>query len=65
MRESKKLRGWMNTYLLESEADIFRDFLNENDIYYEASECGDGIHFEVYVDTYERVIIDEFIAENF
>ena len=65
MRESKKLRTWMNTYLLESEADILRNFLKENDIYYEASECGEGIHFEVYVDAYERVIIDEFIAENF
>ena len=65
MRESKKLRTWMNTYLLVEEADILKDFLREADIYFESSECGDGIHFEVYVDAYERVIVDEFIAENF
>lgn len=59
------LRTWLNTELTKEESEVFKEFLDENDIEYEASECYDNIHFEVNVSAYERIMIDEFISENF
>lgn len=59
------MRTWLNTALTKEEAEIFKAFLDENGIEYEASECYDMIHFEVNVNDYERIAIDEFIDDNF
>ena len=33
------MRKWLNTELTTDEAEMLKDFLNENDIEYEASEA--------------------------
>ena len=40
-------RTWLNTEITTEEAEILKDFLDENDIEYETSEAYDLIHFEI------------------
>lgn len=58
-------RTWLNTEVTKEEAEMLRDFLDENDIEYETSEAYDLIHFEINVNDYERNAINDFIDENF
>lgn len=60
-----QFRTWLNTEVTREESETFKDFLEENGIEYEASECYDMIHFEVNVNDYERNAINDFIDENF
>ena len=59
------MRKWLNTELTKDEAEMFKDFLDENDIEYEASEAYNLIHFEINVNEYEKEAINGFIDENF
>ena len=54
----------MNTELDEKEADMLKEFLDENEIEYEASECYDLIHIEINVNEYERQAVEEWMEEN-
>lgn len=58
-------RTWLNTELTTEEAEMLKDFLDENDIEYEASEAYNLIHFEINVNEYEKEAINGFIDENF
>lgn len=58
-------RTWLNTEVTVEEAEILKDFLDENDIEYETSEAYDLIHFEINVNEYEKDAINCFIDENF
>lgn len=58
-------RTWLNTEVTKEEAEMLKDFLNENDIEYETSEAYDLIHFEINVNEYEKDAINCFIDENF
>lgn len=58
-------RTWLNTEVTKEEAEILKDFLDENDIEYETSEAYDLIHFEINVNEYEKDAINCFIDENF
>ena len=58
-------RTWLNTEVTTNEAEILKDFLDENDIEYETSEAYDLIHFEINVNDYERNAVNDFIDENF
>jgi len=58
-------RTWLNTEVTKEEAEMLRDFLDENDIEYETSEAYDLIHFEINVNDYEKDAINCFIDENF
>jgi hypothetical protein len=58
-------RTWLNTEVTVEEAEMLKDFLNENDIEYETSEAYDLIHFEINVNEYEKDAINCFIDENF
>lgn len=58
-------RTWLNTEVTTKEAEILKDFLDENDIEYETSEAYDLIHFEINVNDYERNAVNDFIDENF
>ena len=58
-------RTWLNTEVTKEEAEILKDFLDENDIEYETSEVYDSIHFEINVNDYERNAVNDFIDENF
>lgn len=59
------MRKWLNTELTKNEAEMLKDFLDENDIEYEASEAYNLIHFEINVNEYEKETINGFIDENF
>ena len=59
------MRKWLSTELTKEEAEMLKDFLNENDIEYEASEAYNLIHFEINVNEYEKEAINGFIDENF
>lgn len=59
------MRKWLNTELTKEEAEMLKDFLNENDIEYETSEAYNLIHFEINVNEYEKEAINGFIDENF
>lgn len=59
------MRKWLNTELTTEEAEMLKDFLDENDIEYEASEAYNLIHFEINVNEYEKEAINGFIDENF
>lgn len=58
-------RTWLNTEITRDEAEMLKEFLDENDIEYEASEAYDLIHFEINVNEYEKDAINCFIDENF
>lgn len=58
-------RTWLNTEVTTEEAEMLKDFLDENDIEYETSEAYDLIHFEINVNEYEKDAINCFIDENF
>lgn len=58
-------RTWLNTEVTVEEAEMLKDFLDENDIEYETSEAYDLIHFEINVNEYEKDAINCFIDENF
>ncbi len=58
-------RTSLNTEVTTEEAEMLKDFLDENDIEYETSEAYDLIHFEINVNDYERNAINDFIDENF
>ena len=62
--KNKNLRVWLNTELDEKEADMLKEFLDENEIKYEASECYDLIHIEINVNEYERQAVEEWMEEN-
>lgn len=59
------MRKWLNTEVTKEEAEMLKDFLKDNEIEYEASECYDMVHFEINVNEYEKEAINEFIDENF
>jgi hypothetical protein len=44
------MRRWVSTELPKGIADHFKQYLRNNHIIYEASECGNLIHFEVLAD---------------
>jgi hypothetical protein len=58
-------RRWLNTEVTIEEAAMLKDFLDENEIEYEASEAYNLIHFEINVNEYEKEAINGFIDENF
>ncbi len=55
----------MRWYNLETEdmqlRDKLREYLKRNGIRYELSECGTGVHFEVYCDARDQKLINDYI----
>ncbi len=58
------LRTWLNTELNEHDMELLKEFLDDNEIEYETSECYDLIHIEVNVNEYERQAVNEWMEEN-
>ena len=56
-------RKWLNVELSQADANELKNFLNDYDIKFESSECYDKIHFEVFVDEYEKEAINDFLDE--
>lgn len=61
---AKNLRTWVNIELEKTEADELKEFLVENDIEFESSQCFDLIHIEINVNEFEKESIEEWIKEN-
>lgn len=61
---AKNLRTWVNIELEKAEADELKEFLVENDIEFESSQCFDLIHIEINVNEFEKESIEEWIKEN-
>lgn len=57
-------RKWYNTELSIVVADIFRDYLREYEIQYEASEAFNLIHFECRMTEAERKAANEWLVAN-
>lgn len=52
---------WLSTELPKEKSGRFKEFLRDNHIRYEASECFDLIHFEVFVTKAQAEDADSFI----
>ena len=55
------MRKWLNCELSKTEWDKARIFLKNNNIRYEASGCGSGIHVEVFANDTEIRSINCFL----
>lgn len=58
-------RDWYGTELTKEGADLFKQYLNQNDIYFEASEADNLIHFECFMTDDELYSANEWIDERF
>lgn len=56
---------WRNVELKKADADLLRNYLKDNDIYYESSECGSGYtHFEIrFEDDFQIVECQDYLDE--
>lgn len=58
------MKQWYGTELTKTEADLFRKYLLEHDIPYEASGAYQLVHFECCMTDDEAKAADEWIVEN-
>lgn len=56
-------KRWLNVEVTRVVAELLGQFLYENDIEFEESECYDKMHFEVLVDEYEKDAVNTFLEE--
>ena len=56
-------RKWKNVELKGFASEQFGQFLYDNCIEFESSECYDLVHFEVCVDDYETAAVNDFLNE--
>ena len=56
-------RKWLNVELTVGNTMTFTEFLRNNNIKYETSECYNLIHIEVYVNENERNMCDVFLEK--
>lgn len=56
-------KDWGSVNLTKEYADLFREFLINNEICFETSENGNLVHFEVLVDGEEQEACDKFLSD--
>lgn len=56
-------RLWYSVELTLDNAEIFREYLHNNDIRFEPSGCYNLVHFECYMTNDERKAANNFIQE--
>ena len=54
---------WYNVELIVEKADRFKDWLREQNIYFEPSSAGNLIHFECLMTLIQRDRTNEFLKE--
>lgn len=59
------MKKWFRTDLKQRHADPLKAYLKENDIYFEPSENGDWIHFEVLMTSKEADQVNGFLDSIF
>ena len=57
--ENKRI--WYSIEMSKTKAEAFKEWLRENHIRYEPSECFDLIHFECYMDQDELTRANDWI----
>lgn len=55
---------WYSTELPKATAGRFKEYCRDMNITYEASEAGNLIHFECFMDEKERKLADEFLERR-
>lgn len=55
------MKKWINVELPSESANELRTFLKSHDIYYEASECFNLIHFEIKATDAETPMVERFL----
>lgn len=58
-------RDWYGTELTKEGAELFKLYLLQNNIYFEASEAANLIHFECFMTDEELYSADEWLDERF
>lgn len=58
-------RDWYGTELTKEGAELFKQYLNENKIYFEASEADCLVHFECFMTDEELYSADNWLDERF
>ena len=61
---TKHDRDWYGTELSKEGAELFKDYLRLNDIYFEASQADDLVHFECFMTMPELYSANEWIEER-
>lgn len=55
------MKTWFSIELTKENADILKDYLNKAGVYFEPSEAGNLIHFEVLMTNDERRFANAFL----
>ena len=55
---------WYSTELPKETAGKLKEYLRDNKVKYEASECFSYIHFEIFTDVESVKLINSFIDER-
>lgn len=58
-------RDWYGTELTKEGADLFKSYLLQHDIYFEASQADNLVHFECFMTLEELYFANEWIEERF
>ena len=58
-------RAWYGTELTKEGAEVFRLYLLQNEIYFEASQADNLVHFECFMTMPELYSANEWIEERF
>lgn len=58
-------RDWYGTELTKEGAELFKDYLRLNDIYFEASQADDLVHFECFMTVPELYSANDWLEERF
>lgn len=58
-------RDWYGTELTKEGAELFKLYLLQHDIYFEASEAGNLVRFECFMTDKQLYSADEWLDERF
>ena len=61
---NEPIKTWCSIELNDDNAEIFRHYLKENDIYFEPSGCYELVHFECLMTNDECKAANEFLHNN-
>ena len=57
------IRVWFHINMTRENADIFKEYLHEKEIYFEPSENYDFVHFACYMTNKERRAANQFLHD--
>lgn len=57
-------RTWYNVELTKTTADLLKPYLKSHGIYFEPSEAGNLIHFELYANDIEVRLVNDFLERK-